>query len=175
CPHWPGTAPGDSPNRSTTSTSTRPGGGSGRGLGEPRSPLRPGCGVLPREARGRGRSARTVLARLRLPTLQPIRPRVVTLVRGAEVAADALSSRRRVGGCGRAGRGSGEVEERAQLGEGRRHDGVVRPAALLFAREQAGVDELLHVVADGGLADAERFGEVARADRIAPLGDDAGE
>src|SRR5699024_9389667 len=55
---------------------------SGRGLGEPRSPLRPGCGVLPREARGRGRSARTVLARLRLPTLQPIRPRVVTLVRG---------------------------------------------------------------------------------------------
>ena len=49
------------------------------------------------------------------------------------------------------------------------------PAALLLAREQAGVDELLHVVADGGLTDAERLGEVARADRLAALGGYVGE
>ena len=49
------------------------------------------------------------------------------------------------------------------------------PAALLLAREQAGVDELLHVVADGGLTDAERLGEIACADRLATLSGDVGE
>src|SRR5699024_3897423 len=61
-------------------------------------------------------------------------------------------------------RESGDIEEGAEFGEGRRNDGVVGPATLLLAREQAGVDALLHVVADGRLADPERLGEVARTD-----------
>src|SRR5699024_2684410 len=72
-------------------------------------------------------------------------------------------------------RGSGDVEEGAQFSEGGGNDRVVGPAALLLAREKAGVDELLHVMTDGGLADPKRLGEIARADRVAALGGDVGE
>ena len=47
--------------------------------------------------------------------------------------------------------------------EGVVDDAVVGPAAALLADGEAGVDELLHVVRDGRLRQADRFGEVADA------------
>ena len=46
------------------------------------------------------------------------------------------------------------------------------PFAALLARQQAGLDQLLHVVTDRGLADVEHIDEVAGAHRFAPLGRD---
>src|SRR5699024_9543387 len=66
--------------------------------------------------------------------------------------------------------GLGQVEQIAQLGEGRGHDAVVGPPAALFAGDQAGVDEFFHVVTHSGLGDAELFGQVTSADFLATLG-----
>ena len=54
-------------------------------------------------------------------------------------------------------------EEIAERGERVRDDTEVGPAASLFAFEQSGVDEDLQVMADGRLAEAERFLEAANA------------
>src|SRR5699024_12403840 len=66
--------------------------------------------------------------------------------------------------------GLGQVEQIAQLGEGLGQDAVVGPPAALFAGDQAGVDEVFHVVTHSGLGDAELFGQVTSADFSASLG-----
>ena len=47
--------------------------------------------------------------------------------------------------------------------EGVVDDAVVGPFAALFAGDEAGVDELLHVVRDGRLGESDGLGEVADA------------
>lgn len=49
-------------------------------------------------------------------------------------------------------------------------EGVVGPTTSLFAGDEAGLGELLEVVAEGGLGDAEPFGEVAGADGASVVG-----
>jgi hypothetical protein len=53
-----------------------------------------------------------------------------------------------------------------QAGEGVAVQGVVGPGAALLAVQQPGLDECFEVVADGRLAEAERAGELADADRV---------
>src|SRR5699024_12393697 len=102
--------------------------------------------------------------------------KVPTVVRATAVAAVAMpiagpGQRERALGA----RKAGEIEKRSELGEGGGDDRVVGPAAALLAGEEARVDELLGVVADGGLTDAELFGEVAGAHGLAALAGDVGQ
>ena len=62
--------------------------------------------------------------------------------------------------------GSLEVEGGGQAAKGVRSQRVVGPDPALLAVQQPGGDELLEVVADGRLAEPERPGELAHADRV---------
>src|SRR5699024_8334534 len=55
-------------------------------------------------------------------------------------------------------------QEPAELCERVAHDGVVGPSPALLAGQEACVDELLEMVADGGLADVEHVDQIAGAD-----------
>jgi hypothetical protein len=56
--------------------------------------------------------------------------------------------------------GAGQAAERVVV------EGVVGPGTALLAVQQPGLDQLLEVVADGGLAEPERAGELAYTDRV---------
>jgi hypothetical protein len=60
-------------------------------------------------------------------------------------------------------------EQLAQRGERLGDDAEVRPAAALFALDQARLEQDLQVVADGRLAEAQRLGEVADASLVVGL------
>src|SRR5215212_10883175 len=58
---------------------------------------------------------------------------------------------------------AGWRQELRERGEGRRHQLVVGPLSALFALENAGVDENLEVVRDGGLTEADRLRQITDA------------
>lgn len=68
-----------------------------------------------------------------------------------------------------------EFQHRAQISEGCRDDGVVRPLSALLPGQETSLDELLHVVAHRWLADAEFLGEVTGTNCFAPLGGHVGQ
>src|SRR5512132_2512195 len=67
--------------------------------------------------------------------------------------------------------GSLEVEGGGQAAQGVTPQRVVGPGAALLAVQQPGLDELLEVVADGGLAQAQGPGELAHAHRLGTGGE----
>src|SRR5436190_22607644 len=88
----------------------------------------------------------------------------------ANVPKASAPSRRASGGTTLAGsrEGDGSRDDIAEAVERAVGQAEVREAASLLALEQARVGEQLEVVGDGRLLEAERLGEVAHADRVAP-------
>ena len=72
-------------------------------------------------------------------------------------------------------RSSDRGESAGDGGKGAVHEAVVGPLAALLAGDEAGVDELAHVVGDSGLGQPDRLDEVADAGAVVAGGRDEGE
>src|SRR4051794_36408212 len=87
----------------------------------------------------------------------------------AKVPKTSAPSRRASGGTlARSGQGDGSRDDVAEAVEGAVRKAEVREASPLLALEQPGIGEQLEVVGDRRLLEAERLGEVAHADGLAP-------